>query len=179
MKFVSRYVNLTGVDPEAALETLEDIRERHEGCLRPADLVRESRQKSATFHTCFEWKDAIAGQRYREWQARQIIRAVRVEIIDEEGKSRDEPAFVPVRITRIDDNGHSRSDSFYQSTQVAIERIDQWVSAVDIFAKKIDECKKALADLERVANRSEQPDRAAWVHVANKALTAALEAIRH
>lgn len=49
-----------------------------DGNLTPPALVDASRPEDAPLHAAFEWDDAIAAERYRETQARYIIRSVEV-----------------------------------------------------------------------------------------------------
>lgn len=52
--------------------------ERSHGCVKPSTVVNESRPKSAPLHPHFTWDDAVAAERWREDEARSIIRSVRV-----------------------------------------------------------------------------------------------------
>lgn len=75
---------------------LEQIR-LDRGRLTPRIVVDESRAKDAALHHRFEWDDDIAGEKYREVQAGQLIRSVKVSVITEP----DRPpthirAFLPV-----------------------------------------------------------------------------------
>lgn len=61
------------VDATRAGEELERIRDKHEKLTAPI-VVDESRPKDATLHPCFEWDDWKAAEKYREQQARCIIK---------------------------------------------------------------------------------------------------------
>ena len=76
--------------------------------LTPKNLVDASRDPSAPLHNEFEWNDTIAGEKYRQEQARCIIRHLITERIDTEQarKARDRSfvstgeqtgAYVPLR----------------------------------------------------------------------------------
>lgn len=70
------------------------------GRLDPADVVEESRQDTAPLHSCFEWDDKIAGEKYREIQAAQLIRAIVVTQDGTESNQKKEiRAFVHVEST--------------------------------------------------------------------------------
>lgn len=58
-------------------EALGSIYAAH-GELTPAIVVAEARDPEHPLHSRFEWDDAIAGERYREQQARELIRSVRL-----------------------------------------------------------------------------------------------------
>lgn len=68
-----------------------------DGNLTPGELVRVSRPKDAPLHGEFEWNDAIAAEKYREEQARYIIRSIEVVYDTEESKT--VRAFVPTYVT--------------------------------------------------------------------------------
>lgn len=56
---------------------LEDIYEAH-GQLTPQLLVDAARPADHPLHDRFEWDNSVAGEKYREEQARSLIRTVRV-----------------------------------------------------------------------------------------------------
>ena len=59
---------------------LERIQAKHNGFLRPQDVVDAARSSKSPLHEYFEWNDSEAAQRYRLAQARALIRvAVVVE----------------------------------------------------------------------------------------------------
>lgn len=66
------------MDPRivAALEVLERDNRR----LMPRDVVEAARNRRSPLHAFFEWDDSVAADRYREQQATQLIRRVRVEM---------------------------------------------------------------------------------------------------
>lgn len=66
------------VSAQVAGEELRRIEEANDGILRPRDVVDESRPEEAPLHPAFEWRDEVAAEKYREDQARQVIRSVRV-----------------------------------------------------------------------------------------------------
>jgi hypothetical protein len=53
---------------------LERIRKAHQGVLRAADVVATARDPAHPLHSRFTWDDAEAGEQYRLWQARELIR---------------------------------------------------------------------------------------------------------
>ena len=66
-----------GIDAQEAGEELERIKQR-DGTIVPAAVVDEARPEDAVLHPAFEWVDPVAAERYREIQARQLIKRVRV-----------------------------------------------------------------------------------------------------
>lgn len=60
----------------AAVVGAECERLEREGRLTAKELVKESRPKDAPLHKEFEWRDKVAGELWREHQARHIINSV-------------------------------------------------------------------------------------------------------
>ena len=81
---------MANVDAELAGRVISDIATRSNGTVTPRLLVEESRTSDAPLHSFFEWDDSVAGEKYRENQARYILRAV-VKPMEVEGK------MIPVR----------------------------------------------------------------------------------
>lgn len=68
------------------------IREEY-GALTPANIVEAARDDGHPLHHRFEWDDAIAGEKYRLQQARQLIRVVRETYTDGQGRPADVRTF--------------------------------------------------------------------------------------
>jgi hypothetical protein len=66
-----------GIDPQVAGEELERIKQR-DGTIVPAAVVDEARPEDAVLHPAFTWNDPEAAEKYREIEARQLIKRVRV-----------------------------------------------------------------------------------------------------
>jgi hypothetical protein len=164
----STFATTKNVDPDAVLDVLDDLLER-DGLLTPAAVVAAAEPKDSPLHGAFEWRNSVAASRYREWQARQLIRA----IIREEAGGTKEPAFVAIQQT-MDDGSHIRG---YQSVRVAMSRPDEWLSALEIFNNKIMSSRRSLDDLERIAGSHQDRNRLASIAIAAKALDTAHAAL--
>lgn len=64
------------VDARVAYETVQQL--YAEGRSSARDLVDASRPEDAPMHACFEWNDNVAAERYREYQARNLINHILV-----------------------------------------------------------------------------------------------------
>jgi hypothetical protein len=82
---------------------LEKIHVKY-GIIIPEQVVKEAKPKNSPLHTCFEWNDKAAAEKYREDQARYIIRAVDVIIIENDIISEPVKAFV--HLTEIKEEGY-------------------------------------------------------------------------
>ena len=67
------------------IEELEQIREASGGLLHPQKVGDFARDESTALHSRFEWDDTAAGESYRVWQARKVIRAL-VTIIPQKNR---------------------------------------------------------------------------------------------
>jgi hypothetical protein len=62
---------------EKILRELEHIRKHSKDkLLHPEDIVAYAMNENTALHSKFEWDDDKAGQEYRIWQARQLIKVV-------------------------------------------------------------------------------------------------------
>lgn len=78
------------------------------GGLTPSALVDASRAEDAPLHSCFEWNDAEAAERYREVQAGYIIRSI---VVVASGDAEPVKAFVSVSMG---------SERAYIGTEIAL-----------------------------------------------------------
>lgn len=62
---------------------LQAVEKRH-GLLTADFLVKDAAAKNHPWHNRFTWDDAIAGHRWRIDQARELIRSVRYQVVEEE-----------------------------------------------------------------------------------------------
>jgi hypothetical protein len=62
------------------VQELKRIAEKHGNLLKPEIVVQCARQKTSPLHKYFEWNNSEAAEKYRIWQARQLL-AVTVEYI--------------------------------------------------------------------------------------------------
>jgi len=69
-------------------EFLWKIREENGDVLTPIQIVDKAKAKSSPIHEYFEWDDTIAGEKYRIFQARNLIG--RIEIIVESDGEEDQ-----------------------------------------------------------------------------------------
>ena len=72
------------VNPQEAGEYLDRLAKKAGG-LVPKTIVEEAEDPQAVLHPCFEWDDTFAAQKYREDQARSVIR--NLVVIHETGEN--------------------------------------------------------------------------------------------
>lgn len=109
-----------------------------QGELTPKLLVDVARDQSHPLHSRFEWDDSVAGEKYRQVQAAELIRSVKISFTERGGEEKHVRAFHAV----------ARAES---STYMPIEEVVQ------------DEFAKAL--VLRTAEREWRALRARYAHL--------------
>jgi len=79
-------------------EELMRIKEKYRE-LRPEYVVKEAKKRKNPLHDYFEWNDDKASQKYRLWQAREIIGAV-AEVVVIGTKETKQRSFFNYRTTK-------------------------------------------------------------------------------
>jgi hypothetical protein len=130
------------VDADTIVEQLKRIRKEY-GCIDSKTFVDESRAASSPTHDCFTWDDSVAGERYRHFEARRIIRAVVIKGDDGEERA----AFASVTVLDEDDNRHRT----YLPVAEVVKDDRLLGSAVDHLIAKVDQLQASLEDLARTA----------------------------
>ena len=98
MKYKYKDKAFTSVKAQIVGETLNEIIEQNDGAVLPATIVRSARAKKSPIHNCFEWDNNVAAGKYRETQARDILRWIVIihESEDEDTEPLEIRAFVSV-----------------------------------------------------------------------------------
>ena len=84
---------------------LKRIAAQNNGLLQPETVVQEARPVDSPLHSRFEWNNGKAAEKYRIWQARQLI-AISVEVID--GVNNPVDVFVSLTPDRLRNSGGYR-----------------------------------------------------------------------
>lgn len=106
MKYKWKQQQVTGLSAQTVGEELERLEKEYEGTLIPSTIVRAAKPKKSVLHKCFEWDDKVAGMKYRENQARELLRKI-VVVYKEKGESKTIRAFVNIK---------HESESYYTHT---------------------------------------------------------------
>ena len=96
------------------------------GVLTPPLVVEEAKPKDAPLHPCFEWDNKRAGEEYRLYQARHLIRTVTVTSIVTGKKA---PAWFNVPAT-------TKEEAAYHPAEVIAKSEDMTQRAVSMLAVK-------------------------------------------
>jgi len=128
-------------DPQIIGEYIDSIATKYGGSLSPKVLVDLAGDPENILHDIFLWDDSLAATKYREDQARNLLRNIMVTI--EESKGEQIKAFVNIK---------SDGESVYKPINSVISNpselkyiIDQARSELSAFVKKYGKY-KALAE---------------------------------
>lgn len=107
---------ITGIFNADAQKVAEEINKIGDE-VTPDQIVEAARDESTELHKCFEWNDTIAANKWRKYQARQVLRSLVIKVEEE-----PEDETPPVRVFYKTDNNegykHSnivfRNDDEYQ-----------------------------------------------------------------
>ena len=105
-------------------------------------VVDESRPEEAPLHPAFEWDDAVAAERHREHQARNIIRSVKVITQDKPS----EPVYV-----------HVSSAQSYKPVAEVVKCVSMYAEALLAATKQVEQAQHALDVLERHCSNENEP----------------------
>ncbi|MFW6342878.1 MAG: hypothetical protein ACOC00_07650 [Halothiobacillaceae bacterium] len=158
---------IKGVSAQAAGETLDRIAAR-DGSVTPAAVVDEARPKDSPIHSCFEWRDKVAAEAHRKYQARHLIRSVRV--VDAVTKS-ETPGFVHVRAA-----SEYRPGAYYRPDAV-VKDLDLFERAISEAEAKLVAARRSVEELKNLAAETNHKDKLAAISLAAASLANATSAL--
>ena len=125
------------VDAQTAGEELSRIYDQH-GTLEPETIVNESRPEDAPLHDCFEWRDDIAAEKYRQHQAANIVRTIVVIESAEQKPKEGVRAFV-------------RSNEHYEPIQVTVNDADKMTALLQSALRELAAFRRKYQMLSELA----------------------------
>ena len=79
-------------------EALDKISQENNGTVSPAGVVEKAKNTRNPLHRFFDWNDGDAAEKYRLWQARNLINHITIEIRYDHTK-KEQKAFFSVNST--------------------------------------------------------------------------------
>ena len=107
----------------------------------PAQIVDKARDSSTELHKCFEWDDAIAAEKHRLNQARQVVR----HLVIRETIREDKP---PIRFLFKPESGAG-----YQPTQIIVRNQDSYQALLESALRDLEALRvkyHSLSELESI-----------------------------
>ena len=170
------------VDAQVVGSELERIQKSH-GITTTKAVVDEARPDDAPLHPVFEWRNDVAAESYRQWQARKLIKSVTV-IEQREGKDVSIPVYVHVPASEQVDRAEGATagqpgQRGYQPVSVVVQRPDMYALALAELARKFNAARESMESLKRAADTSPDTDyeRMARIAIAVQAMQTASAAV--
>ena len=113
-------------------EELEEIAKDNRGKVRPIDVVEYARDPETTLHGQFTWDDSDAAQRYRLWQARQVL-SVYVKMDARGSKDANIRVFVSLPKDRTEGNGYRSLATVMKSKAYRAQLLEMALSELQVF----------------------------------------------
>jgi len=151
-----RGTTIKGVSAQEIGEELTTIY-TDQGKLTAPIIVDAARPEDAVLHPVFEWDDTIAGERWREHEARNLIKVVEVE------ETKDETISVSPVFLHVPDQGE------YHTTEVVLNEPSKLASAVAQLQRQISGLERTLNTIRDMAGESENSDIAVKIMMASRA----------
>lgn len=134
-------------------EELESIRQEGNGVLRPEAVVAFARNPKTALHRYFTWDDTEAANKYRLWQAREVIR-VQVQITNQNvGPIRTYVSLVEDR--KGDGGGYRTIDDVMASSIYRRQLLDQARRDMDRFTVKYGQLEQLAQVLKAMREAQE------------------------
>ena len=110
--------------------------------ITPENVLNLARDESTELHKCFEFDDAVAGEKYRLIQARDIIRHFVIKHTNEKGEEQN------IRTFQI-----TTETNHYQETRVIMRNPEEYAALLSRAKEELRNVKrryKTLSELEEV-----------------------------
>jgi len=137
-KFRIMFREKTDIIPETAADVLREIANENDGELKAEAVLDAARPVESAIHEWFEWNDGAAAEKHRLWQARSLVKSVRV-IRDNKP---EEPVFVHVN--------HGRTGHYIEAARI-VHTVDEWEAAKREVQAHIQRAIASIEDLRRIA----------------------------
>jgi hypothetical protein len=144
MQMVYRWADkaVVPIDAQIAGEMIEDLRKKTAGLFKPAVVVDAARPETSPLHPAFDWDDSVAAEKWRQDQARHMIRSL-VITVNAGNKQVATRAFVSVTheksplYTSIS-NALSDTDMRAQIVGRALRELQGWQQRYSTYAELSD-----------------------------------------
>lgn len=122
------------VKAQAAGEYLEQLEQKH-GEITLKIVLDASRAENALLHPCFEWNDGVAAEKYREVQARFLIRNLVVSVERDDSPPQVVRAYVNVS-SEIDAGSYIAVKTAMQNDDMKNQVLKNALNELNAFQKK-------------------------------------------
>lgn len=107
-----------------------------------SEVVKLARKKSSEMHDYFEWDNEIAGEKYRESQARKLIQLIEVTFTKDDKEIKPVRAYVNVK-----------QSSGYSPIEDVVQDVDAYQMLLDRAYEDLRIIKNKYAELQEIQDR--------------------------
>lgn len=150
MKYAAKSGSRLKINVQSAGERLEKIRKKHDGRLLPKDVVEDARPEKSLLHPQFEWDDSTAAEEYRRVQARELIRAIVVVEVKDDGPKGPVRAFVHVLQNGDDEETYTHIDCVMSNPDLRDQLLDRAKEELLSWRRRYDNLKELAAVYEAI-----------------------------
>lgn len=138
-------------------QELEALAEANNGLLHPEKVVEFAKDPATALHSRFEWDDTEAAEKYRVWQARQLIK-VTVTVLPNENEDEFKviPLFVSLKEDRQNGGGYRTLVDVMNDDQMRKRLLSQAYNDFKLWQKKYQQLKELAPVFDQMAEVMEQ-----------------------
>lgn len=129
-------------DPQRIGEALAKVTDANKGRLTPSAIVEAAKDRRSALHKHFLWDDAKAAQAYREDQARELVRCIRIEGVDS-----DEPIRAFLSVKDAKGTSYRTAAEVAGSVELQLAVLKQAEKDLDAFTKRYKDLQDVCADV--------------------------------
>ena len=127
-------------------EELKRLEKKYSGMISPKDIVREASSERNPLHDWFDWEDNSAGEKWRIYQARQLMNQIKVKIMFEDGL-KEYKKYLNVRIST---DNNKTFKNFYVNTRTVINNEDMRTQILQKAVKEAEYWEKSYEDYKEL-----------------------------
>ena len=136
---------------KARYNELDRLIKKHGGKLKRSDIVKRAENPKNPLHDYFDWDDAVAGQKWREEQAGQLVRSYMLTIT-EETETYKIPAFVRDPDMEPHEQGYTSVKSARSTADVKAEVLIQAFDRIRVAVQRAKDLAKYFSLEDRFDN---------------------------
>lgn len=129
-----------GVSAEKCAREIGDV-------TTPKQVVDIARDESTELHKCFEWDDDIAAEKYREVQAKEVLRSIVIKHVEAPKNEGEEE-----RITHFRVFENAPEKNTYKSVQLIVQNPDEHAKLIAQARRELEAFKKRYENIVELAN---------------------------
>ena len=137
--------SINGIFKADANKCYEEIQEIGDE-VRPEQVLDKAKDESSELHKCFDWNDSSAAEKYRLFQAKQVINHLIVVHRDEDEKQEPVQFRVMLKNERTKESGYKQTIIMVQDEDEYKKLLEQAYAELHSFKQKY-QCLSELAEI--------------------------------